>query len=284
MLVLPQHIRLALPPGDPFEAIMRLQGNVYRSHKNRRTIRVELGERRHGYFVKTHEPAGLREILKNALRGRWPVLTAKAEWLAIQRAEDLGVRTTHAIACGCRGWLPHRMRSFIITDELPNMIHVSDLAPLLQKLPVGARFRIIRALLEEIARIARTFHNNGLNHRDFYLCHFMVPNRNWACFKRGESANVHVIDLHRVQIRRRTPQRWIIKDISGLLFSSLDSGATVRDDLRFLQMYCGREWRDIVEDPAGRRFVRAVVRRAVKLYRSEHGKWPRLSAGLANFA
>ncbi|MST95428.1 MAG: hypothetical protein EXS33_09225 [Pedosphaera sp.] len=36
-----------------------------------------------------------------------------------------------------------------------------------------------RALLEKIAALARTLHEGGVNHRDFYLCHFLVKNRDW---------------------------------------------------------------------------------------------------------
>ena len=125
MLELSEHLRESLPRGEEFGAIMRLDGQVFREQKNRRTFRTQIGSRT--YFVKIHRPTSWREILKNALRGRWPVLTAKPEWLAIQALERLGIPTVHAAGFGCRGQFPHALESFIITDELGGMIHLNEL-------------------------------------------------------------------------------------------------------------------------------------------------------------
>ena len=59
-------LRDALPGPDPFTAILRLDGTVYREHKHRRTFRVELGGE--AYFVKVHGASGWGEILKHVLR------------------------------------------------------------------------------------------------------------------------------------------------------------------------------------------------------------------------
>jgi len=94
---------------------------------------------------------------------------------------------------------------------------------------------------------------------------------------------LHLIDLHRMQIRSSpTPRRWIIKDISGLLFSALDVGLTGRDYLRFLSAYWDQPLRD--RWSGTHLWRRQVIRRAVSLYRSEHGRSPQLPAALSNSA
>src|SRR5262245_45319187 len=100
MFELSPHLKqhLASSAGGEFDAIMAMRGEVVREHKNRRTMRISIGGRE--YFLKTHEPTSWREILKNALRGRWPVLTAETEWLAIKRLEELGIPTTPSAGCG----------------------------------------------------------------------------------------------------------------------------------------------------------------------------------------
>lgn len=280
MLELSDHLKASLPREGTFDAILRLDGEVFRHHKHRRTFRTSIGDR--PYFIKIHGPTAWREILKNALRFRWPVLTARTEWEAIRRLDQLGVPTTRAAGVGVRGRFPDRLESFIITEALQNMIHLSDLPPRLAELPAPQRLALRRRLIDQLGRIARALHTNGLNHRDFYLCHFMLEDRKWDQWKLGDDLRLHVIDLHRVQIRQRTPQRWAIKDISGLLFSALDASLTDRDCVRFLRAYWGDSWRERWKRSRWWRW--RVVRRAVNLYRAEHGKQPRLPAGLASFA
>ena len=273
MLWLDDDLRRHIPQGGEFEFIFGLRGEVVREQKNRRMIRTRIGER--VCFVKTHGRASWREIAKNAARGRWPVLTAGPEWQAIRRATELGIPTVKAIGFGVRGQAPAGRESFIITEELPGFVHLDELPPLLASLPPRQRVRIQRRLIADVAHIAQALHSHGLNHRDFYLNHFMLPQRDWRTWN-GEDMRVHVIDLHRTQVRRRTPRRAILKDISGLLFSAFDAGVTWRDWLRFLPAYWNRPWR---EEWAGSRLWRwHVMRRAVSLYRSERGRSPQLPA------
>jgi len=280
MLQLSDHLRASLPADSAFEAVLRLDGREFRHHKHRRTVRVDFGGR--GYFVKTHGPTSWGEILKNALRARWPVLTSKTEWDAIHALTKLGIPTTPAAGYGVRGTWPHRLESFLVTEALEGMIHLDELTPKLAALPASTRVPLVRALIRQIAMIARKLHTHGLNHRDFYLCHIMICDRNWSQWKPTDNLKLHVIDLHRMQIRRRTPRRLAIKDISGLLFSSFDAGLTFTDWLRFLNIYWGADWR--TQWSARRWWRKLVMWRAVTLYRSEHGRLPQLPAGPASSA
>ena len=87
---------------------------------------------------------------------------------------------------------------------------------------------------------------------------------------------------HRAQLRRSVPERWVVKDLAGLLFSAFDADVTTREILRFLEVYYACPVRESLV--AQRGFLRRVVRRAIRLYRSEHGTPPRLPAGPASFA
>ena len=280
MLQLSDHLRNNLPAASAFDSVLRLTGQEFRHHKHRRTILTTIGGR--DYFVKTHGPTAWGEILKNALRGRWPVLTSRTEWDAIRALTALGVPTTPAAGYGVRGTWPHRLESFLVTEALEGMIHLDELPTRLAELSNAIRVPLTRQLIAAIASIARTLHANGLNHRDFYLCHFMIRDRDWSQWLPGDDLRLHVIDLHRMQIRKRTPTRWAIKDISGLLFSSLDAGLTFTDWLRFLKIYWGADWRS--QWNARRWWRKLVMWRAVTLYRSEHGRSPRLPAGHSNSA
>jgi hypothetical protein len=45
---------------------------------------------------------------------------------------------------------------------------------------------------------------------------------------------IPLIDLHRAQLRKKTPRRWVVKDVAGLYFSVMDIGLTQRDLFRFV--------------------------------------------------
>jgi len=74
---------------DPFVEVERLAGRIYRALEGRRTLRTEVNG--HGYFVKIHHGVGWRDIVKNWLTGKAPVLGAGNEWRALQRLHEAGV-------------------------------------------------------------------------------------------------------------------------------------------------------------------------------------------------
>lgn len=246
---------------EVFDRIMALQGEVYRSLAGRRTLRFALGDKI--YFAKLHQGVGWQEIFKNLLMLRRPVLGARDEWRAIQRFAELGVATMTVAGFGERGLLPSRQQSFLVTDELAGTISLEDFC---QPWPVAPPpVALKRALISKVATIAKSLHSNGVNHRDFYLCHFLLELATVRAPYAAAGLGLHVIDLHRVQIRSHTPQRWRVKDLAALCFSSMDIGLTLRDRLRFIRVYRDRRLRSVLDEEGG--FWSAVERKAQKLYR-----------------
>ena len=137
------------------------------------------------------------------------------------------------------------------------------------------RVLLKRALLGQVADIARRMHGAGMNHRDFYLCHFLVRDRDCRRWSGEDALSLVLIDLHRVQRRERVPERWLVKDLGGLLFSALDAGLTRRDLFRFVEAYEGKPWRESLSEKGV--FWRKVWRNAVRLYVPFHGRQPPLS-------
>ena len=228
---------------DPFVEVERLQGQVYRELEGRRTLRTEVAGR--GYFVKIHRGIGWGEIAKNLLTAKAPVLGAGQEWRAIRRLQEVGVPTMTAVAYGERGSNPAAQHSFIITEELAPTISLEDFAADWREQPPLPALK--HALIAEVARMAGTMHRAGVNHRDFYICHFLLHTDRPVT---AGDLRVSLIDLHRAQTRRQTPRRWRDKDLAGLYFSALDIGLTRRDALRFLRGYFRRPLRDILRDEA----------------------------------
>jgi heptose I phosphotransferase len=238
--------------------IFEISGEVYRepSGANRRTLRFELGGR--AYFLKLHWGVGWGEIVKNIVNLRMPVLGAENEWMAIKRLEQIDVETMRLVGYGKEGSNPAQQRSFVITEELIDCVSLEDYCfswlesppPFLEKIN----------LLRRVAEITRNLHENGINHRDYYICHFLLDTP-WD--GKLESLHLHLIDLHRVQMRNTTPMRWVIKDVGSLWFSAMLLGLTKRDLFRFMRSYKGVSLRQTLEQDA--QFWAEVESRAAAL-------------------
>ena len=216
---------------DAFEAVQAINGKVMRAVKNRRTLHFEINGST--YYLKLHQPAGWGEILRSLLRGSLPVLSARSEWRALERLRSLGLAVPETAACGQRGCNPAARQSFIITRALENTVSLEDYTAHWKRHPPPGAVR--RALLKRVAIMARTMHDGGVNHRDFYLCHFFLD----CTVAPAPQPHLYLMDLHRAQLRPRTPARWVIKDLGGLYFSAMHIGLSNRDLLRFVRIYSG---------------------------------------------
>jgi heptose I phosphotransferase len=249
---------------DPFAEAEALQGQVLRELEGRRTLRTEIGGR--GYFAKIHRGVGWREIFKNLVCLRLPVLGARNEWQAVEYLEQLGVDTMRMVAFGERGKNPAYRHSFIITEELAPTISLEDYCldwPRTQPEPA-----LKRALIARVAEIARLMHENRMNHRDFYLCHFLLHTDPPPT---PETLRLSVIDLHRAQIHDRMPApRWRHKDLAGLYFSALEIGLTRSDLLRFLRVYFNAPLRGVLRDQA--KLLVWLQRKAMRLAERDRRK------------
>ena len=241
---------------DPFEEVEKLEGIDFRKVKTRRTFRFEVDGR--GYFAKVHHGIGWKEILKNIFQFKLPVLGAANEFNALAKLHSIQVATMTSAAYGRKGGIdPAKQESFLITCELENMTSVEDIAK------AGTSTQIKHILIRKIAESAAKMHAAGINHRDCYICHYLVE-----ASEISDRSKVFVIDLHRAQIRTKVPYRYHVKDVAGLYFSSMDANLSARDRLRFIAEYCKHF-------PACRNnktFWRDVENTAVKLYQKEQGK------------
>jgi len=226
---------------DPFVEVEKLHGVVFRALETRRTFRFEKEGK--GYFVKLHYGTTLKEVVKNLLSFRLPVLGADREWKAIHKLTSLGVDTMKGIGFGEKGFNPIRKTSFIITEELAPTISLEDYCATWQENPPNVLIK--RLIIHRVAAMVREMHRGGVNHRDCYICHFLLH----LPFDGDEEAlKISIIDLHRSQIRHKVPVRWRDKDLIGLYFSSLNIGLTQRDILRFLRTYFAQPLRNILDE------------------------------------
>lgn len=236
---------------------MGLHGEVYRELENRRTQRILLNNK--SYFLKQHFGVGWKEIIKNLLQLRLPIVSARNEWLALERLRQLDIPVAKIAGYGVLGVNPATRQSFLLTHELPPHISLEDFCKNWKTEPPS--FQLKQKLIKEVAKIAQVMHTHGINHRDFYICHFLLD---LASLHSNQALRVSVIDLHRAQIRHAVPERWLIKDLAGLYFSSKDVGLTTRDLLRFMKEYRNKSLRLILNKE--RAFWQRIKERGNQLY------------------
>ena len=151
-----------------------------------------------------------------------------------------------AVAFGRRGSNPARLESFIVTEELAPTVSLEDYCRDWPTQPPAPALK--RALIARVAEMAGKMHRGGVNHRDCYICHFLLHTEPTPT---PERLRLSLIDLHRAQVRAgAAPRRWRDKDLAALHFSTLEIGLTARDRLRFLRAYFDRPLRDILIEEA----------------------------------
>lgn len=274
MLKLPEQWLKRWQGHDIFTQIFSLPGTVYREQPGRKTFRYENGAE--NYFIKLHYGVGWLEIFKNLLQGRLPVIGAQNEYNAISRLQDLGVTAT-IVGYGWRGRNPATQQSFIITKELLFTTTLEDFCRdwLINK----PSFALKTGLIHSVATVSRNMHRRGVNHRDFYLCHFLLDMTGGPDLLCPENLNLYLIDLHRAHVRNKVPFRWQVKDIAGLFFSAMDIGLTQKDIYRFMKCYSNKSLKDTLHDD--KFFWQRTIQTAINLYKKIHKKYPQLPSNLS---
>jgi len=169
------------------------------------------------------------------------------------------VPTMTAVAYGEKGSNPAAQHSVIITEELAPTVSLEDFSLNWVKQPPQPRLK--HALIAEVARMTGMMHRAGVNHRDCYICHFLLHTDKPVT---ADNFRLSVIDLHRAQTRAVISKRWRNKDLAALYFSALDIGLTQRDKLRFLRGYFQMPLRQILREEA--RLLAWLEGKANKLY------------------
>jgi heptose I phosphotransferase len=246
----------------PFKVASNLQGQVFRQVANRKTLRFCYQQKI--YFIKLHFATGWREIIKNLVEFRLPIVSALNEYVAIRHCEQHDLNTMTPAAVYKQGINPATCRSFLITDELRDMVDLETLAANWQIYIDGVKTK--RRLIKAVAKLTASMFGSGMNHRDFYICHLMLKQDSLH----DETPALYLIDLHRAQIRKKVPRRWLIKDLAGLYFSTMDLPLTRRDYWYFLKEFTGRPAKYALRNQAG--LWTKVQQKAGALYKKESRK------------
>lgn len=239
-----------------FRSVMEtLDGDCMRTLDDRENWRLRMDGQT--VYLKKHHIRTWTSRLR-AKMGLGPGDTAaRAEARNVRNLARDGIGAMTLIAFGERLANDGLLESFLLTEDLRGYVQLDHF--------IAARFpprelhrtmprkpeptRHIRALIDEVARVARRFHECGYNHRDLYCCHFFIKEPQTGRFL------VRLIDLQRVQHRRRRRRRWIVKDLAQLAYSAPREWVKCTHKMAFLHAYFGvRKLR-----PSHKRLIRAVL-------------------------
>lgn len=244
-----------------FNYFMQLDGDIYRKQPGRATLKFSL----HGktYFIKKHFGVGWREIFKNLIFLRKPVTGAANEWQALEYLASLGLNVATVQAYGKRGMNPATQQSFVVMTAVEDSISLADFCQNWVHKPPS--YNLKRRLIATVAHIARIMHSHGVNHRDFYICHFLLKKGS-----ENDNPTIFIIDLHRAMINKNVPYRWLVKDLAGLYFSAMDIGLSKSDIIYFLQLYFMLPWREIIK--RHNKLLKTIEQKSHQLYYKEFSR------------
>ncbi len=250
---------------DPWQWAAGLDGQVMRELDGRRTLRFERGHQ--AYYCKFHRGIGWRELIKNLLNLRWPVTGARPEWECLDALPFIGIAAPHGVYFAEQlDAHPALKQSLLVTRELRG-VQADDYLS-------GATPWQRRQVLERVTDIVRRLHGAGMNHRDLYLCHFLLDSQ-WQRWKSDVGTApppIYLMDLHRAAWRAQVPRRWLVKDLGSLYYSALLQDVSRRELLRFLRRYFARPLVEVLHEH--KRLLMAISNRASRLYRRDKGTRP----------
>ena len=239
-----------------FDAMMTTTGgHCLRKLADRENWRLDLpasASQPSGAYLKRHHGRTINGWLR-ARVGAGPGETAgHVEARNVARLSRAGIAAMRLIAYGQKLHADGLLESFVLTEEL---VGYTQLDHFLRRRFALARDRStqrdhdLNSLIRDVAAVASKFHKLGYNHRDLYCCHFFIKEAARGRFK------VNLIDLQRVEHRRRLRWRWLVKDLAQLAYSAPRDRVTCTQRMAFIKQYLGvRKLR-----PKDKRFVRQIL-------------------------
>ena len=219
----------------------------------RKRIRFELNEKI--LYLKLYNRAPIKIQLRNWIDHRERKTLAQFDMGPADIFSRAEIKTPKTVAYGKISNGIFETASLIVTEN------IDDAKPLEKTLPpffddTNIEYDISKQknFVKELGLFAKRFHDLGLRHRDFYLCHIF-----W-----GQEAGFYLIDLQRV-FKPILSQRFRIKDIAQLFYSSPASVYSKTMKLRCYLAYAGKNGLD----NADKKFIAKVFAKAQKMKRHD---------------
>lgn len=226
----------------------------------RSRVKISVSEPAGTFYLKRYDKPGIITQIRNWFwHGSFKSTMFYDLEPSLQMAER-GINVPKIVCYGEERGLVFERRSFIITEEVPGKSLEEKVPDCFHQPKTASNIRQRREFIIKLAQLARQFHNSGYRHRDFYLAHIFY----------SEKGEFYIIDLQRIFRPVLLAERFRIKDISQLYYSSPGSIFSRTDRLRFYKTYSGKNRLD----SADKNFIRKVIRKVRRIARHDikHGR------------
>lgn len=244
---------------DDFSVIGDFKGGQSLNKKNldksRQRIKFKITAGGTTVYLKKYTDTPYIKQLKNWIEHKAVKTTAEFDIRWCKTLSNAGINTADIIAWGYEKNFLFDKMSFSIVKEIENADSLE------KKLPYFRSFKHKKDFISKLADFAGKFHDTGLRHRDFYLCHI---------FYSESTGTFTLIDLQRIFKPVIFSKRFQIKDIAQLYYSAPKEHFSKTDRLRFYMRY-----KNITRlSSADKKFIALVNDRAKKMYQhdNKHGK------------
>jgi len=175
-------------------------------------------------FLKRYRNIPKLIQLKNWLSRKKRISAMACDLEPGEKLRKFDINTPLTIAYGEKWGGIFEKQSFIITEKIPDSLSLEE------KLP-DSFFKNRKKFIKNLAGFVRKFHNTGFRHRDLYLCHIFC----------NRQEQFTLIDLNRAFKPFAFSQKYLIKDLAQLYYSSPGDTVTKADRLRFFLAYQQKE-------------------------------------------
>ncbi len=188
-----------------------------------RAALIETSGRKIAVYVKRFRDIPLAQQCRRCWGGHPRHGTAWVEWTWLNELARAGISVPEPIAYGEEMIGPWERRSAVVLGAVAGVSLERWCAEHTHRLPAVVR----DALADLVAR----FHALGMVHRDLYLSHV------FGSALDTEAPRLSLIDLQRAVRLGWRRERWIVKDLAALNYSTPPAAAAPRDRLRWLKRY-----------------------------------------------
>ena len=226
---------------DSFESIWRYEnGEIIKNIKKRSVIRIETKHpiQKKAVYLKRHhiEFIGLFRLFSRFFT-KFGLSQGCLEFENICDFRRCGLPTVVPIAAGEKFHHHFWTESFLITEDFHPYISLEALLKNQPRFFTGPEGKLKkRILLKEIACLARTMHEKGLNHKDFNATHILLYYDN-----KSDVPKIALFDLQRVERNWFFKFRWKIKSLARLNFTLPSDIFSAEDKLNIFLYYKGKK-------------------------------------------
>ena len=235
------------------DAVFDFQGdeNLHKKNmaKHRTRLKFDLAGTGKTLFLKRYNRVPKITQIKNWLSRKHKAGTADYDRLPSRQLEPAGIATPKTIAYASQWGRIFEKRSFMFMENVENGVSLEEKLPeYFYDADYPSAHKLRCEFINKLADFTRRFHETGYRHRDYYLCHiFLVDGKDFC-----------LIDMHRSFRPTLFCERYRLKDITQLHYSSPGDLISQADRLRFYLRYRGRQR----VDETDRKFLRKVKRKA----------------------